>query len=364
MIRRLALVLVVIAPLAAQATILVPSQAPTIQNGINLAQSMDTVLVSAGTYNEVIDFGGKAISVVADQGPQATTIVGTGVGRVVTFATGESATSVLDGFTITGGDGGIACVDSSPTISGCVITGNDVTLGNDFGGGVHGTATPGQTCSPLFSDCQIISNFAGLGGGGVYFDVDVGATALPYFSGCLVSSNAALSSVPVGSGALLLRRLRGELCAGARRLQHLGQHGVLRRWTLLDGDGVTVAHPLPHPEQHRDSQPDVECAGRRAPVLPGNTVLGLVPPHRELLHLRRCDLRLHIRSSDHADELHGLRQPGRIRQWTVRLRIGKPVEHDQLDPVGKPGATTSSPSTERASLRATPTWRTPTTDLS
>ncbi len=52
-------------------TIHVPADQPTIQAGINTASNGDTVLVSAGTYYENINFSGKAITVASASGPAA-----------------------------------------------------------------------------------------------------------------------------------------------------------------------------------------------------------------------------------------------------------------------------------------------------
>ncbi len=61
---------------AAQRTIHVPVDQPTIQAGINAANPGDTVLVSPGTYTENIDFMGKAITVISSAGPGTTVIDG------------------------------------------------------------------------------------------------------------------------------------------------------------------------------------------------------------------------------------------------------------------------------------------------
>ncbi|MCH9022482.1 MAG: hypothetical protein IID32_06930, partial [Planctomycetes bacterium] len=45
------------------ATINVPGDQPTIQAGIDAAVNGDEVVVAPGTYNEIIDFLGKAITV-------------------------------------------------------------------------------------------------------------------------------------------------------------------------------------------------------------------------------------------------------------------------------------------------------------
>ena len=121
----------------AQTTINVgPGQAyTTIQSGIEAANNGDTVLVAPGTYNENINFNGKAITVTSSGGVAATTINGGNKPGLatVTFANGETRSSVISGFTITGGgdtifsgnsDGGVYVGGGSPTIQGNTITAN------------------------------------------------------------------------------------------------------------------------------------------------------------------------------------------------------------------------------------------------
>jgi len=99
-------------------TIHIPADFSTIQEGIVAADNYDTVLVSEGTYIENINFLGKKPLIVASQfmmdgdtshisntiinGSQP---VNPDIGSVVTFTSGEDTTSVLCGFTITGGSG-------------------------------------------------------------------------------------------------------------------------------------------------------------------------------------------------------------------------------------------------------------------
>jgi hypothetical protein len=168
------LVVVVAAPAAhAAAVINVPAAQPTIQGAINAASDGDQIVVAGGTYFEHIDFKGKAIEVRSAGGPASTIIDGGGSGPVVAFLLGEARTSVLRGFTIThggftagGGPGilggaGVAILDSSPTITGNVVTDNDASDRNGGGIAIFGGA-------PLIIGNEIDhgrANASGAGGG-------------------------------------------------------------------------------------------------------------------------------------------------------------------------------------------------------
>ena len=87
------------------ATINVPLDQPTIQGAINAASLGDTIVVADGTYFESIDFLGKGITLRSTAGPAVTIIDGLGAnGSVVKCVSGEGPDTVLQGFTITGGN--------------------------------------------------------------------------------------------------------------------------------------------------------------------------------------------------------------------------------------------------------------------
>lgn len=159
--------LVLAAPLAAQATLIVPHQYATIQLAIDTAVNGDTVLVDSGIYRENLDVRGKDIAIRSIAGALATVVDGSGnLLPAVLFSPGSTRAALLTGFTITGGSnpgntvdntgGGIRLVGSSPTIRRCVIRNNSAGL---YGGGIGGTdrgATVGS--SPLVEHCVIADN--------------------------------------------------------------------------------------------------------------------------------------------------------------------------------------------------------------
>jgi hypothetical protein len=134
-------------PVMTASTIHVPADQPTIQQAINAAANGDTVLVSAGTYTENIDFKGKAIVVTSVKGPAVTIIDGGGSGNpIVTFQSGEGLSSQLSGFTIRNGGASFG--------SGIYLLGASATIvsnyfeGNNEGSGGFGAAIGGNGSSP------------------------------------------------------------------------------------------------------------------------------------------------------------------------------------------------------------------------
>jgi len=172
----LALLAGVYLPAATEAaTIRVPADAATIQQAIDAAVAGDTVLVAPGTYVENINFRGKAIGVVSEQGPAVTIIDGNRAGSVVTFAAGENRNAVLRGFTVRNGansfsGGGVRIQNSAPSIIGNWIVDN----GACSGAGIYSSFS-----SPLIQGNTISRNYvyacSGASGLGVYIGGDSAA---------------------------------------------------------------------------------------------------------------------------------------------------------------------------------------------
>jgi hypothetical protein len=160
------------------------------QEAIDAAIDWDEIIVRDGTYSEHIDFLGKTITVRSEHGPYSTIINGgadidTYI-AIVSFENSESADSVLDGFTITNGNGGfgggIYCYAAEPTISNCIITGNTAF---GFGGGIFLCDWTGGDAAATIINCLITDNEFILDGGGVY----CGDTA-PTIINCTISGNS------------------------------------------------------------------------------------------------------------------------------------------------------------------------------
>lgn len=201
----------------------------TIQAAIAAAVSgADTVQVMPATYQENIDFLGKAITVISTAGAATTIIDGGAAGTVVFFGNGETTAAVLDGFTLRNGraafsGGGILMQGgASPTIKnniitnniaspGCgiavegggspVIDGNTISnnrpptgsSGGSGGGGISLLAAgSAQIINNIIINNNILPNFGGAGG------IDMNAAGTPLIRNNLISGNSGKSGGGIG----------------------------------------------------------------------------------------------------------------------------------------------------------------------
>ncbi len=166
------LAVAVFTSLATAETINVPEDIKTIQGAIDLAQGDDVIIISPGRYNEAINFKGKAVTVKSEKGAAVTTLDGWNLSdSVVKCTSGEGPSTILDGFTITGGTGntelygetetvggGLLCLHSSPTILNCIFVSNESSY---QGGAIFN----GDRSNTVIQNCKIKSNVSERGGG-------------------------------------------------------------------------------------------------------------------------------------------------------------------------------------------------------
>ncbi len=146
----------------------------TIQDAINAALPGDVIVVKSGIYTENIDFLGKAVVVHSKYGPAHTIIDGGLAGPVISFTNGEGADTVLDGFSLTNGDGAVVssytggaihCDGASPLLTNNIIFGNFAV----HGAGIHAR----NSADPVISNNTIYSNLSSgslAGGGGIFVE--------------------------------------------------------------------------------------------------------------------------------------------------------------------------------------------------
>jgi len=208
-----------------------------IQTAINSSVDGDTVLVYPGTYQELVDFGGKSIRVVGVKGANTTTIEGDGKGAVVSFRGGKPREAILEGFTVRhGGQSGILMLGASP-----IVRENAIVANTDCGDG-GGVLIEGG--SPLILRNTISGNVAGtamgcggyIAGGGIAVEADSNAEIV----GNVVvdNTNNAGSGIAVTGGTV---RIENNVIEGNSNFDAGGSSGI----ELLDSHtGTTVTQNL------------------------------------------------------------------------------------------------------------------------
>jgi parallel beta-helix repeat protein len=252
----------------------VPAEQPTIQAGIDMAVDGDTVLVADGTYtgngNRDIDFNGKAIVVMSENGPDVTIIDCEGsyldYHRGFYFHSGENESSVVQGFTIQNGyayedywpqnaGGGILCSSSSPTIIDNTITEN--TVYGD-GGGISCWDS-----SPIIRGNTITGNMCIDWGGGISCQTN----SSPTITGNTITDNYGSSK---GGGILCTSNSSPSITGNT----------ITGNYAFWDGSGISCLDSSPTITGNTITANTVDYDGGgiscddSSPIITGNTITG------------------------------------------------------------------------------------------
>jgi len=164
-----------------------------IQDAIDVAKDGDAIVVDPGIYYEGnIDLKGRAVTIQSKypSNPAATTIYCMDFFSGFIFGSGETASTIIDGFTVIHASfefgGAFVCTfddektkrGGSPTIRNCVITNNNA---ESDGAGLYSD----RECNPVVENCIFMINTSGKTGGAV--SVSGGN---PVYSNCQFMQNS------------------------------------------------------------------------------------------------------------------------------------------------------------------------------
>ncbi len=239
------LLVLVVNSTALASVINVPAAQPTIQAGINVAKSGDTVLVAPGTYTENMNFMGKAITVKSSKGASVTIIDGGGAAPVVTFNTNETSSTTLSGFTLQHGistvnslyiGGGVFVYFASPTIRSNIIQNNTAAAGGGGIGVYYG--------SPLIWENTIKSNSQCCGSGGAGAGITVEGAGSTQIIGNTIRNNTwnigdggGISLVGAGTPTIEDNVISGNVATG---VSPASQGGGILIENILPADALIV----------------------------------------------------------------------------------------------------------------------------
>jgi parallel beta-helix repeat protein len=198
----------------------------TIQAALNAIPDGGNIVVRAGTYsgdgNRDLDFHGKAVRLygydcIIDCGG-----IRSEQHRAFHFYSGETESSIVQGFTITNGmawkGGAVLCANSSPKFLNCTFQGNEATEDDTGGGAVfnddssptfesctfadniampsasYGGAITNEASSPTLTDCTFSNNHAWSGGGMYNRD-----NSNPALENCTFLDNQAVRGAGMGN---------------------------------------------------------------------------------------------------------------------------------------------------------------------
>jgi len=234
----------------------------TIQAAIDDSNDGDTTVVADGIYigagNKNLDFEGRAITVRSENGSANCIIDCEYDGRGFYFSNGETASSVLDGFTIRNGSlgwgrngGGIYCNFSSPTITNCTITGNSAGPGEGHGGGIYCYSS-----SAIISNCTITGNSGITNGGGIYTSYLSSSPFSPTIGNCTISGNTPSGIVCFGSSPSIINCISSDN-TGVGVLCAYSSSPTITNCTISKNSGSGIA-----------------CVRQSSPIIKNSTITG------------------------------------------------------------------------------------------
>ena len=180
----------------------VPDDFETIQAAIDASSDEDEIRVSAGRYEEILTIINLDVDIIGNpEDPSSVVIDGAQSGVVITYSGDVDNNTILDGFTITGGEddqrsaGGIRCNNTSPILRNLIVTENI---------GARGGGILVEDGNPAIRDVLITNNnSAGYGGG-----ITLMGAASPVMNNLMIRNN---ESVNRGGGLASFSRGRPEL---------------------------------------------------------------------------------------------------------------------------------------------------------
>lgn len=140
----------------------------TIQKAINSSSSGMTIKVLPGTYHENLNFNGKSLQLLGSpENPEQTIIDANGTGRAITMVNRETASTLVSGFVLTGGNAANASItpghggavylydNARPNLKNLIIRNNVA--------GAGGAISARHNGDPTLENCLIYGNTANTG---------------------------------------------------------------------------------------------------------------------------------------------------------------------------------------------------------
>ena len=212
---------------------------------------------------------GKAITLRSVAGPSVTIMDALYSNHVILCDSSEGPSTIIDGFTITGGaevhGGGLNCSYSSPTIVNCIFTDNSAPGSGSEGGGIRcWGANPSITnCTfqnnsayrgggiycynsdPEITTCTFVGNVANWTGGGICCEFG----SDPIITSCLFSNNTCIdrgggilnyeNSSPTITGCFITSNQRGGIYSWSNSIPVINNSFVCGNVEFqIDGDWI------------------------------------------------------------------------------------------------------------------------------